>query len=181
MQPLASLRHFLAISLILSSAFLSDPASYGGEETQATVNLSAAEAQIMGKEAKLVKMNGADVITGWRSPNDWLKWGANIPVPGIYNVILEYAYAGKTGSNVEVAVGEQGVQTQVVGTLGEENFASVFLAKVEIKQSGTVPVNLTVVQKHGSVIMNMRAIHLVRTEETTLQEPAQQAVHPATR
>jgi len=53
------------------------------------------------------------------------------------------------------------------------------MGKVQIDQAGIVPVNLTVVQKHGSMIMNLRSVRLVRTDETVLPEPAKAAGHPA--
>lgn len=163
----------LVVALIATRAALICPVI--AQEGPAVI-LPAAEGIIVGTSAKLAANKS---IEAWTNPSDWVKWTTNISIPGIYNVIMEYGYGGATGSVVEVAIGDQGLHFHVVGTEGWENYATVYLGQVEIKRAGIIPVNLTVLERHGAWIMNLRAIRLVRTNATTLEEPAQRAVHPA--
>ena len=161
----------LAALSISSLRLLAEPSFPAAD----SVSLRAADAVIMGTSAKL----NNDLIEAWNNPNDVIKWTANIPVPGIYNVIIEYGYADGSGALMEVAVGDQAVRTEVMDTLGWENIATVLMGEIEIKKAGPVPVNLTVLKRNGYWIMNLRGLRLDRTSATSLQDPPSRAVHPA--
>lgn len=142
--------------------------------------LSAADGMIAGTTAKLTRSNTGSIIDAWTDTRDSVRWNAKVLSPGIFDVILEYsADEPNPGSLVEVAVGTQGVQTRLESTETLTNYSTKFLGQVQISQAGVTPVNLSVLEKRGKWVMNLRSISLRRSNQTVLQDPPMQAVHPA--
>jgi len=153
------------------------------EDATNTLILSAANGSVKGKTAKLTRRSENDftpTLEFWSNPADSVRWDATVLTPGIFDVLLKYAVVGDgPGSRVEVAVGNQGVQCQLDPTPDLASYRTHFLGQVEISRAGVTPVNLSVLEKHGQLVMNFRSICLRRSESTHLEDPPTPAIHPA--
>jgi len=148
------------------------------QEASSSIGLYPAHATISGTSPRYI----SGLIKGWNDPQDCIKWTAKIANPGIYNVILEYiAVAPKPGSLVEVAVGNQGAQgrLQSCENWNVKSACTLYLGQVKIDKAGEVPINVSVLDKKGEYVMDLRSVRLDPTGETIFRDLPKKAVHPA--
>jgi hypothetical protein len=99
----------------------------------------------------------------------------------VYDVFMSYSESGANpGSTMELAFGDQGLQTRLEDTSNWDNPCYQYVGQIQISRAGIVPVRLSVVEKRGFWVMSMRLIRISRSESSTLQEQPLKAVHPAT-
>lgn len=125
-----------------------------------SIDLRAADAQVVGHAAKL-EGTGTDAHIGfWTSETDQVTWKFGPHAPGRYTVEITYACEdGSHGAGYEVRVGSQLLTGEVENTRGWRNFTTINLGTIELP--GT-PATLQVVptSKPGLGVMNLRNLRL---------------------
>jgi len=125
-----------------------------------TVRLPAAEAEVIGKTARL-EGSGEPNIGFWTEINDLAQWQVRVNKPGAFRVEVTYACDASSGdSEYVVVVGNQAAVGKTKVTGGWQTYETVDLGPVRIDEAGVVNVMVRGLRKPGLALMNLRALVL---------------------
>jgi alpha-L-fucosidase len=130
------------------------------QEADGTIRLAAAEADILGENAKL---EGAEEmnIGFWTNVNDMAQWQVRVDKPGSFEVEVSLACdKGSGGSQYVVVVGDQAVVGKVEETGSWTSYEVVKLGTVRLAKPGMVTVVVRAVSKPNLAVMNLRSVIL---------------------
>jgi alpha-L-fucosidase len=130
------------------------------QEADGTIRLAAAEADILGENAKL---EGAEEmnIGFWTNVNDMAQWQVRVDKPGSFEVEVSLACdKGSGGSQYVVVVGDQAVVGKVEETGSWTSYEVVKLGTVRLAKPGMVTVVVRAVSKPNLAVMNLRSVVL---------------------
>lgn len=107
----------------------------------AAIVFSATNAKLHGTKLQLEWRGGQPHIGYWNEPSEWISWDGVAPRSGKYKVSASLVGAdGDTELMVEV--GSAVVSARVLKADNWENYSTVDLGLVEIKQAGAMTVNV---------------------------------------
>src|SRR6056297_3020687 len=130
--------------------------------------LSALDAKVEGKQAKLESHPGSHRIGFWANAEDFVRWNYAATRPGMYQVELTYSVAGKPGSeasDIEVHVGAEVLPATLTGTGSWYRYTTVSLGKVYLPAKAKYDVAVKCTEKRGGAVMNLKSLTLVPTCE----------------
>jgi alpha-L-fucosidase len=152
-----------AIDTVLVAEIEGEPQVITVMLTQAedgTIRLPAAEAEIVGKSAKL-EGSGEPNIGFWTDVNDLAQWQVRANKPGTFEVEVEYACNTDSGdSEYVVVIGDQAVVGKTEVTGGWQTYRTAKLGPVRIAEPGVLNAMLRGLRKPGLALMNLRAVTL---------------------
>lgn len=130
------------------------------QQPDGTIELRAADGEIVGESAKL-EGSGEQNVGYWTNVNDLVQWQVRVNTPGRYTVeVLQASENSSAGSLYVVAVGDQVVAGVTQATGGWGNYKAVPLGTVTISKPGLVDVMLRALRKPGLAVMNLRSVTL---------------------
>ena len=125
------------------------------------VLLKAADAQLTG-HLKLEEgiYDGKTNIGFWRSLDDTVAWTAEIPRPGVFDVLVDYACDPQFGGQYAVIAGDQKITVTTVPTAGWGNFVTVKIGQFNFNRAGPVAITIKPVKNEHAALMNLRSVLL---------------------
>jgi hypothetical protein len=134
------------------------------QEANGTVNLEATTGQLHGPNLKLAISGNVDVIAGWKSMDDWVRWRFKLiepPPQGVFHVTVTYAaHPDSDGGQYVISIGEQEKVCEVRGT-GEALTDEFFLA---VPRNGEHTLEIRPKSKPGSELMTLKSVTLGQKE-----------------
>lgn len=130
------------------------------QEKDGTIRLSAADAEVIGENAKIE--GGKELNIGfWTNVNDFAQWQVRVDKPGAFEVEVTYACDTNSGdSEYVVVIGNQAVvgKTEVTGSW--TNYRTVSLGGIRINDPGVLNAMVRGLRKPGLAVMNLRSVVL---------------------
>lgn len=127
--------------------------------------LSALNATVNGKTAKLETHPGNHRIGFWSNESDYVSWNYNATRTGMYDVELTYSGAGNDRTEIEIAVGDKKLSAKLAATGSWYRYTTLRLGKLELTKPGNCPVTVRCTKKTGGAVMNLKAVTLRPTCE----------------
>jgi alpha-L-fucosidase len=139
-----------------------EPVEIVKPDPQGTIKLTADKAEMHGDQVKPEEKGGQSNIGFWDKANEWISWKLNVPAAGSYKVTAEIA-ANSDGSEFTVEIADQKIGGKAPQTGSWEEFKTVEIGKVEIKDSGdkTLSVKPNAERWHA---INLRNVKLLKTQ-----------------
>ena len=127
-----------------------------------TVNLGAADAEIVGSKAQFQSSHGKDNIGFWTDRRDYVQWPFRVKDGGAFTVHVAYACPeGEAGSEFTVEVGGQQLAGTVENTGSWDDFKEITPGKITLEPGDyTLAVKATTMP-HGAV-MNLQRVTLTK-------------------
>ena len=130
------------------------------QEKDGTIRLSAADAEVIGENAKIE--GGKELNIGfWTNVNDFAQWQVRVDKPGAFEVEVTYACDTNSGdSEYVVVIGNQAVvgKTEVTGSW--TSYRTVSLGGIRINDPGVLNAMVRGLRKPGLAVMNLRSVVL---------------------
>lgn len=137
--------------------------------------LNASDADFVTKDGSAPRINLENSSEGthigfWTRAEDLVQWKINVPVPGAYQVTVEYAASDKAKENTFlVEAGDQPLHAAVRSTGSWETYDSISLGTVNFMQSGEATVSIKPENiLAGSSLFNLRSIRLTPTSREVI-------------
>lgn len=131
------------------------------QQSDGTIQLGAADAEIVGSTAQLEGAGSERDIGYWTDPSDFLRWSLRISRPGTFKVRLTYSLpGGGDGADIVLSAAGQKLSATLSGTGGWETYHVVDLGSLTIKQSGQTQFELKPTRKLADGVMNLRSLAL---------------------
>jgi alpha-L-fucosidase len=143
-----------------------------GPDSKGDVCLSATNAELHGSQIQLETQGGLPDIGYWDKGDEWVSWTAQIPKAGTFNVSATVATLNAEASFM-VEVGGQTISAQAPVTGSWEEFQTVNLGQIQIKQPGDLAVKVRAKDKATWKAINLNSVKL------TLTEPGPSAAVPS--
>jgi predicted secreted protein/uncharacterized cupin superfamily protein len=122
--------------------------------------LPARAAEIQGGHAQL-ENDGAN-LGFWSNTDTQFQWQANLN-PGVYTLTVDYALAADAvGSEISLKVGNKPFRFFPGATGGWDQYLTVEVGDVEIKEPGPTPVIVSALAQTTDFILNLRKLTLSR-------------------
>ena len=134
--------------------------------------LTALDARVEGKQAKLESHPGNHRIGFWANPADAVAWTWKATRWGRYEARLTFSNASPEGTEIEVTIGAEKLTAKLPSTGSWYRYATLPLGRVYLPKSGDVPVTVRCTKLMGGAVMNLKALTLEPACEGT---PPQQA------
>ncbi len=131
------------------------------QEEDGTIRLSAADAEIVGENARLESRGGEANIGYWTDVNDLAQWQVRVEKPGEFEV--EVTYACETGcakGEFVVSVGDQAFLCRTEATNGWDDYRTVSLGRAHIPAAMDVGAMVRALRMPGYAVMNLRGVVL---------------------
>lgn len=128
------------------------------------VVLSALDAKVIGTKAALETHPGSHRIGYWNRAEDYVVWDTAIPA-GTYRAELVYSRAPKSGTKVEISIGETDFPFTLKQTGSWYRYRVDPLGKVTIPEAGGQRTEIRVEEIIHGGVMNLKAIILTPTEK----------------
>lgn len=136
-------------------------AETSGVQPDGMIVLSALDAEIIGKKAKLETHPGNHRIGFWADGSDFVKW--DLAEPGIesgkYNLELIYSRAGNSEATASVTINESVIPVPLQSTGSWYTYQVQLLGEIEISKTDSLKVEVRSVKQSGAV-MNLKAVLL---------------------
>jgi len=133
------------------------------QDADGTIRLPAAEATVLGHQARYESSHDKDCIGFWTDPADRVVWEVEVTKPGRFNAEIAYACEKETsGAECTVAIGGTDARLVVKGTGATgswTDFVTIPLGSFDVK-TGRLKVLVTPGKMPGYAVMNLRSIHL---------------------
>lgn len=149
-----------------SSARIAEPVEQASDavlvhqEANGSVNLEATTAQLHGTNLRLAIAGTVDVISGWKTMDDWVSWRFKLVTPppqGVFHVTVTYgARREADGGQYVIAVGEESRTCDIRGT-GEALTDEFFLA---VPRSGEHTLEIRPKSKPAAELMTLKSVTL---------------------
>jgi hypothetical protein len=141
------------------------PATGGGAASAGRITLTAAEARIIGSDAKLERTATEEHVGWWERTNTYLQWTARGITPGTYAVEAVYSLDPRfVGSTIAASVGTQMVATKLGATKNWDDYHPVHVGDIRIDHAGDATVTLKALEKPTLFVMNLQRLVLTRKE-----------------
>jgi len=106
-----------------------------------------------GKTVKRFNRKGGYHISGWQSPDDFVKWNLKVSSPGNYKVSIKYASLPSwAGQGFKVSVGGKSLEAETLGTGDWYEYAGFDLGTVNLGEGEAVTLE---VRPEGQVRQNL--------------------------
>lgn len=134
--------------------------------------LSALDANVIGKQAKLESHPGSHRIGYWANHDDFVRWELDTtrPVARKYNVELVYSRAGKTACDVTVQIDGNDLLAEIAPTGSWYRYRVDSLGTASLRRDQTHRIEVRS-RGDGGAVMNLKAVVL-----TPIGTPAAQTV-----
>ena len=132
------------------------------QETDGTLTLRAADADITGHSLKTETKGGGEPNLGyWVDAKDYATWPVTITRTGDYIVEATYACApGAEGSVVSLRIGDDEYTATVPATQGWDDFVTVRVGRVQVRATGPMDITLKATEMPRGAVVNLRSIVL---------------------
>jgi len=134
--------------------------------------LTALDARVEGKQAKLESHPSNHRIGCWANPADAVAWTWKASRWGRYDARLTFSTAAPAGTEIEVRIGAEKLTATLPSTGSWYRYATLPLGRCSLPTSGDVPVTVRCTKLVGGAVMNLKALTLEPACEGT---PPQQA------
>lgn len=122
--------------------------------------LTARDARVDGKRAKLETQPGNHRIGFWSDPDDTVAWTWRATRWGKYDARLTFSNAAAAGTTIEVTIGDEKLAVALPSTGSWYRYATLPLGRVYLPRAGDVPVTVRCTSLVGGAVMNLKAISL---------------------
>jgi hypothetical protein len=133
-------------------------AKHTGTLADGTFLFSAADATVVGKQAKLESHPGNYRIGYWGNANDFVSWKRNVP-KGRYSVELVYSRASPDGTKVTLALGDNAFPMALKSTSSWYRYRSVSMGSWK-HPGGEIEATMKVDKIINGGVMNLKAVIL---------------------
>ncbi len=131
------------------------------QEADGTIRLSAGDAEVVGKTARLESRGGEANIGYWTDMADSVRWQVKVDRPGTFEVEVTYAAApGTENAEFTVAVGDQTLAGRTEATAGWDDYRTVALGRLTIADAAKLEASLKGTKMPGFALMNLRSVVL---------------------
>lgn len=130
-----------------------------GLQNDGTVVLSALDAKVVGRKAKLETHPGNHRIGYWVDSRDLVEWNFNLKSGGEYLVELAYSQAGRPGTEVELIIGGTTVGMRLGATGTWYAYTSMKTGRIALK-SGSHRAIVRCTKQLTPAVMNLKAVVL---------------------
>jgi alpha-L-fucosidase len=131
-------------------------------DPQGTIKLIADKAQLHGEQVKTEEKGGEVNLGFWDKAEEWVSWKLIVPAAGPFKVTAEIATVFDNSEFV-VEIAGQKLNCKAALTGGWEDFKTVELGKVEIKEAGNQTLSVKPVPEKWHAI-NLRNIKLLKAQ-----------------
>ncbi len=130
--------------------------------------LSALDAKVVGKTARLETHPGNHRIGFWTNADDQVAWEYDASRWGKYAVYLTYSLAGtrgSKGSDAEIEIAGTTLPFTLASTGSWYRYATISIGDVLLETAGKHTIAVKCVSQRGPAVMNLKAITLLPTCE----------------
>lgn len=127
-----------------------------------SILLHSKTAQVHGVMLRYEPAVHKNTLGFWVNEKDWASWEFEVTKPGKFKIeVLQGCGTGQGGSDVAVHVGEKKFPFVVEDTGGFQMFKPRVIGEVEIAKAGRHALEIRVVKKAKSAVMDVRQIRLI--------------------
>jgi alpha-L-fucosidase len=127
------------------------------------LTLSAADAERHGSQLQLETQGGLPDIGFWNNGQEWVSWTANAARAGAFKVSATVATTDADAS-FAIEVGDQTLIARPPLTGGWNQFQTIDLGEIKIRQPGNVLVKIRANDAANWKPINLNSVHLIPTE-----------------
>ena len=131
-----------------------------GQFDDGRIGLTALDAEVVGKTARLESHPGNHRIGFWSDAADAVQWKLAATRWGMYDVRLTYSSAAPAGTEIAVDVGGTVLTGTLASTGGWYRYETLPLGRVYLAQAGDHRVAVRCTKKVGGAVMNLKAVSL---------------------
>jgi len=132
------------------------------QDADGSVLLHSKTASVHGVKLQYEPQVNKNTLGFWVNEKDWASWEFVVTVPGKFKIeVLQGCGAGQGGSDVFVNVGDKKFPFVVEDTGGFQMFKPRIIGEVEIPKAGKYSLEIRVVKKAKSAVMDVRQIRLI--------------------
>jgi len=128
--------------------------------TDGRIVLTARDARVEGRQAKLESHASNHRIGFWVDPADAVAWTWKATRWGRYDARLTFSTAAPAGSEIEVTIGDTKLTATLPSTGDWYRYATLPLGRVSLTRAGDLPVTVRCTKLVGGAVMNLKAITL---------------------
>jgi alpha-L-fucosidase len=128
-------------------------------DSAGNVFLSATNAELHGSRLQLETQGGLPDIGFWDNGDEWVSWTVQITKPGTFKVNATVATLNSDADFV-VEVGDEAISAQAPVTDGWDNFQTVELGEIQVKQPGALTVKVRAKDKSTWKAINVNSMKL---------------------
>ena len=132
-------------------------------DSQGTLTLGAAVAELHGDQIKQEEQGGQPNIGFWDRADEWVSWKAQLPKTGKFKISVSCASLNPDPEFV-VEVAGQKFNAKAPQTGGWDEFKTVEVGQVEIKQAGELAIAIRPRDAQTWKAINLREVKLIRVE-----------------
>ncbi len=151
----AALRKTHPLNLVLETAENTTQRSDG------LISLSALDAKVVGKQAKLETHPGSHRIGFWSNEKDYVSWNYNASRWGMYDAYLTYSAAGGDGTTVNLELADKKLGAELSSTGSWYVYRTIKVGRIYMAKAGKQTINVKCTKKTGAAVMNLKAVTFV--------------------
>lgn len=126
-----------------------------------TILLHARTARVHGTQLRYEPQPHKNTLGFWTEADDYATWEFTVTKPGKFTVeVLQGCGKGQGGSDVDIVVGNQSIQFQVVDTGGFQQFQAREVGTISIDKAGRHTLTLRPRRKAAAAVVDVRSITL---------------------
>jgi hypothetical protein len=127
-----------------------------------TIRLDASDAEFDGGALRLDFFDALQHIGNWNDPTASVQWPVRLRKTGTYIVEARLACdPAWSGSRIRVSLGGVSVETTITATGGANVFSQATLTRLANVPAGDAVFRISVVNKPGPLVMNLRSVKLI--------------------
>lgn len=131
------------------------------QRSDGLITLSALDAKVIGKKAKLESHPGSHRIGFWSNQEDFVTWNYNASRWGMYDVYLTYSAAGGDGTKVQVELANNKLDAELSSTGSWYRYRTIKIGRGYMGKAGKQTISVKCTKKTGGAVMNLKALTLV--------------------
>ena len=131
-----------------------------GQFADGRIVLTARDARVDGKQAKLESHASNHRIGFWANPADAVAWNWKATRWGRYDARLTFSNGSPAGSEIEVTIGSETLSFKLPSTGSWYRYATLPLGRVYLPAAGDVAIRVRCTKLVGGAVMNLKAITL---------------------
>jgi hypothetical protein len=161
---------------LLAGSVIIECADESGQQSDGRILFTAADARVVGKQAKLESDPGNSRIGFWTNLDDRVEWDYEATRPGTYGATLCYSRAGEKPARVQLRIGDETLTEKISGTGSWYRYQSLTFGKVKIPSKGKLTITVRGFESEGA-LMNLKGIVLTPVSEgKAIQTPDEDGI-----